>query len=85
MTYDRAVREATLRWIFQYPEMELYDGLVPWEGIAELYDPLSTVLSRIVGGPLCLDQRSHGLAVGWDRLLSRWPVRAPDLHGGHVS
>lgn len=41
------------------------DGSIAWKDIVALYEPLPAVLSGSVGGLLCPDRRSHGLAMGW--------------------
>lgn len=42
-----------------------------WEDIAALYETLPSVLAGIIGGLLCSDRRSHGLAVGWGQVIEQ--------------
>ncbi|XP_059070503.1 protein MAIN-LIKE 2-like [Cryptomeria japonica] len=47
------------------------DGSISWEEIATLYEPLPAVLSGIVGGLLCPDRCSHGLAIRWEQVIEQ--------------
>ncbi|XP_059063972.1 serine/threonine-protein phosphatase 7 long form homolog isoform X1 [Cryptomeria japonica] len=57
-----------LRWILQDDLICGYE--IPWQGFIDFdYAPLPLVLTGFVGGLLCLDRRSKGLAVGWGLVL----------------
>lgn len=70
-TYDRVMGEAVVCQVFPYPELEVYDGCIPWEDMADLYEPLPIVLSSIVGGLLCPDRRLHGIIVSWGQVIEQ--------------
>lgn len=42
-----------------------------WEDIDVLYEPLPSVLVGIVGGFLCLNRYSYGLAIGWGQVIEQ--------------
>lgn len=64
VTYDQALGTVVVQRVFA-DGVYIKDGSIAWEDIAALYEPLPVVLSGIVGGLLCPNRRSHGLAVGW--------------------
>lgn len=70
VTYDHQLGIATIERIF-VEDVYIEDGFMAWEDIEALYEPLPAVLSRIVGGLLCPDRHSHGLATGWGQVIEQ--------------
>ncbi|GLJ53604.1 hypothetical protein SUGI_1143530 [Cryptomeria japonica] len=68
VTYDRSWGTLVVQRFFD-EDVFIDDGSIAWEEIATLYEPLPVVVSGIVGGLLCPDRRSHGLAVGWGQVI----------------